>query len=71
MSRDAASHELDVLQRLLNEERSVVAANESIVKARTRTPMSTFKLRTKDKTELAAWFAVANALLNMDETMTQ
>jgi hypothetical protein len=29
------------------------------------------KLRSKDRQELAAWFAVANALLNLDETVNQ
>ncbi len=71
VARDATDIELDLLQQLLDEERKVVLADENIIQARTKTLTAALKLRTADRAELAAWFAVANTLLNMDETMNQ
>jgi hypothetical protein len=71
VSRPATPGEVDILQRLLQDERKLLSGDQATVKARTKTPTSAFQLRTNDRAELAAWFAVANALLNMDETMTQ
>jgi hypothetical protein len=52
-------------------QRETLAADAKMVAARARPGTAGMKLRTNDKAELAAWFAVANALLNLDETMTQ
>lgn len=71
VARTPSEEELQVLSRLVQTERTTVAADESLVKARTMTPFDGMKVRSKNQEELAAWFAVANALLNLDETMNQ
>ena len=71
VSRTPTKEELQVLLQLLQSERATVSADESLVKARTKTPFEGMKVHSKDQAELAAWFAVANALLNLDETMNQ
>ena len=71
VARHASSFELEVLQQLLVDERAAIDGNDGLIQSRTKPPMKSFQLRSNDKKELAAWLAVANALLNMDETMTQ
>ncbi len=71
VSREASTYEISLLKGLLDEERSLIAADKQIAAARTKLPYKGLDLKTTDKQELAAWFAVANALLNLDETMTQ
>ncbi len=71
VSRDADEHELQILLDLLASERRVLQDQTNLVKARTATTVPALKLRSNDVQELAAWFAVANAILNLDETMNQ
>jgi len=42
-----------------------------LAEQRTQPPIDAMKLQSNDRVELAAWFAVANALLNLDETVSQ
>ena len=69
--RKASDLELRLLINLLNHERESVAMDPKSVAARTKVPTSAIKIRSKDKQELAAWFSVANTLLNLDETISQ
>jgi hypothetical protein len=71
VSRSARATEIEVLKKLLDDERKWLARHENMVKARVRVPFAGMQLKTADQQELAAWFAVANALLNLDETMSQ
>ncbi|HBV64681.1 MAG TPA: hypothetical protein DEF45_16850 [Rhodopirellula sp.] len=71
VSRDAEDHEQQILLDLLTTERRVLQDQAQLVKARTMTSVPALKLRSNDMQELAAWFAVANAILNLDETMNQ
>jgi hypothetical protein len=71
LARNATSREIEILKDLLATERKVVASDPQVVKSRTKVPFDGMTLRTKDTTELAAWFAITNTLLNLDETMTQ
>ncbi len=71
VSRHATPQEIELLEKLLTEERATLAGDPQTVAARTKPPFDRMKLQTQDKTELAAWCAVANVLLNLDETMTQ
>ena len=48
---------------------SVIGADPKLVDQRTKVPFSGMKLKTKDKQELAAWFAVANDM-QMDARIT-
>ena len=71
VSRDAKEHEIDILVGLLSSERDDLKNQAQFVKARTTISVPTLELRSTDMQELAAWFAVANAILNLDETMNQ
>jgi hypothetical protein len=69
LSRPPSSFEIATISQLLaNEERNLT---EDEVQARTQTPLPSMKLRVKERRELAAWFAVANVLLNLDEAMSR
>ena len=71
LAREASTYEISLLKDLLDSERRVLQRDETLVAARTKVPFKGMRLRTKDGNELAAWFAVANVLLNLDETMSQ
>ena len=71
VARRASTYEISVLKDLLDREREMLKQNESMISDRTKVPFREMSLRSKDPAELAAWFAVANALLNLDETMSQ
>ncbi|MGB7343964.1 MAG: DUF1553 domain-containing protein, partial [Pirellulaceae bacterium] len=70
VARDATDAEIDILKRLLQQERLRVESDAALVKQRTAVPIESMMLHTEDKTELAAWLAVANAILNLDETIS-
>jgi hypothetical protein len=71
LARSGSSHEVSVLKELLDRERETLKKKETLVAARTKVPFSGMRLRTDNREELAAWFAVANTLLNLDETISQ
>ncbi|MAI74529.1 MAG: hypothetical protein CMM01_27035 [Rhodopirellula sp.] len=71
VSRDAEEHEIGILMSLLSRERDDLKSKPQLVKARTTVSVPALELRTTDMQELAAWLAVANAILNLDETMNQ
>ena len=71
VSRMPTNREISILNQLLQKERQRLSADPKQVDARIsmRAPGTTF--RYKNPTEIAAWFAVTNVILNLDETMTQ
>jgi hypothetical protein len=71
LARGATTYEISLLKDLLDSERATLQLNETLVSERVKVPFQGMKLRTKDRDELAAWFAVANTLINLDETMSQ
>ena len=71
VSRAPADFEINVLSGLLSEERRRLSEDKKLVAQRTQVPFDAMKPRFGDPLELAAWFAVANAILNLDETMSQ
>ncbi len=71
VARRASTYEISLLKNLLDDERETLADDKRMVTERTKLPYAGLSLKATDKAELAAWFAVANALLNLDETMTQ
>ena len=71
VSRPASAFEISILKSLLNDERAAIKQDDSIVDERTKVPFDAMKLQSQDRNELAAWFAVANAVLNLDEIMSQ
>ena len=70
VSRDANDQETEILMDLLSSERKELKKQPQLVKARTTVSVPSLKLRS-DHWNLAAWFAAANAILNLDETMNQ
>lgn len=71
VSRQPNESEISTLQNLLEQERETLQADPKLVALRTKAPFKNMRLRTSDKRELAAWFAIANVLLNLDETISQ
>ena len=71
VARRPTVQEVAILQELLDQERIRLAHDPQQINARMnmRAPEMTF--RYDDPAEIAAWFAVANTILNLDETMTQ
>ena len=68
---DRLNHEVSILEGLLGKERKRLQANPKDAKA-LFSSASALKLSPGlDEVELAAWFFVANALLNLDETITK
>ncbi|MGB0596866.1 MAG: PSD1 and planctomycete cytochrome C domain-containing protein [Rubripirellula sp.] len=71
VARAATTYEISVVQQLLEAERERLRANPALIDQRVKPATNVMELQTADRSELAAWFAVANALLNLDETMSQ
>lgn len=71
VSREPSNAETAILAELLASERDLLNENPALVDERTRVPFDAMPIRSRDRRELAAWFAVANALLNLDETISQ
>jgi len=71
VARDARPKEVEVLYGLLQSERQRVKENPKLVEQRTGIKLPGFPEMDVDQEEAAAWFAVANVLLNLDETVTQ
>jgi hypothetical protein len=71
VARDAREHEVKILIDLLSKERRDLQGRPQLVNARTAVSVPSLQLRSTERLELAAWFAVANAILNLDETMNQ
>ncbi len=71
-SRDPSSHEQEVLQRLLEQQRARIAADEVDVAGLVGTERASVRQLTGHAAEeLAPWVVVARALLNLDETITK
>ena len=71
VSRKPSSYEVSVLADLLRSERERLADRPELIADRTRVPFESMSLKTSDRRELAAWLAVTNAILNLDETVCQ
>lgn len=69
LSRPATSFETYQLEQLLDDERENLKAED--VEQRVSVPFPAMQLGSGKKRELAAWFSVANVILNLDETMSQ
>jgi hypothetical protein len=71
LARSGSTYEISLLKELLDSERETLKQKETLISERVKVPFRGMRLRTKDDDELAAWFAIANTLLNLDETMSQ
>ncbi len=70
VTRPPTANEIDILSGLLRRQRETLAGDADAVQRRTEVPFGGWQPETADRDELAAWFAVTNALLNLDETMS-
>lgn len=70
VSRGPSEQETAILKRLLDQERQSIQSDPSLIDARTKRPFDAMPLRSQDKRDLAVWIAIANTLLNLDETMS-
>ncbi len=68
VARRATPREIGLLKTLLAREREALRAIQIPWSRGTRSPV--VRTQASDKLELAAWFAVANVILNLDETVT-
>ena len=71
VSRQPTKKELQILSRLLDKERSKIKLQPDLIDQRMAAPAKVVPLRSEDREELASWLSVANALLNLDETMSR
>ncbi len=71
VTRMPTDQEIAILQQLLDEERNRLVADPKQIDARVNMRAPGTRFRSDDPVEIAAWFAVTNAILNLDETMTQ
>ncbi len=67
LARTASSRETKILRRLIDQQRKLLVNDPTLVSKRT----AGNNHENVDPTELAAWFAVANTLLNLDEVICQ
>jgi len=68
--RHCEPREILILQHLLDTERVRLAEHPADAESRLKLSAPGVDLRCDDPLEVAAWFAVTNAILNLDETMT-
>ncbi|WP_166824672.1 PSD1 and planctomycete cytochrome C domain-containing protein [Thalassoroseus pseudoceratinae] len=69
-AREPRPEEVDTLVRLYTEERKRIAQTPGLAVNRMTNMLSRLRQYDDNLQELAAWFAVANVLLNLDETIT-
>ena len=71
LSRDPSAREIKVLLSLLNEQSERLKSDSSIAKSLLSQAPQIEVSEKLDSDEVGAWFFVANALLNLDETITK
>ena len=69
--RNCELREIAILQHLLDRERVRLAEHPEDAELRLKLTAPGVELRYGEPLEVATWFAVTNAILNLDETMTQ
>ena len=71
LTRLPSNREMEIIDNLLHERLEHFQRNPGEAEALLKNPHFTYKPRSRNRTELAAWFYVANTLLNLDETITR
>jgi hypothetical protein len=71
VSRQPTACEVNLLQKLLNSERQALVANPKKVEAIMKDHPEIDIPESIDLKELAAWYAIAATILNLDETITK
>ena len=70
VARPPTQSELEILSGLLRRQRETLAGDPDAVSRRTEVRWGGWQPQAADRGELAAWFAITNALLNLDETIS-
>jgi hypothetical protein len=71
VSRQPTAREVNLLQKLLNSERQALVGNPKKVEAIIKDHSGIDTSESMDSNELAAWYAIAATILNLDETITK
>ncbi len=71
VARTPSQQEVTLLLELLNNERQRLINHPKQIEQRIKLKAPGTKFYTEDDAEIAAWFSIANTILNLDETMTQ
>ena len=71
LGRSATPRELSIIEELVRNRGTYYRDNQDKVAAILKNPKFFYKPKHQNKIELATWFHVATALLNLDETMTR
>jgi hypothetical protein len=71
VSRQPTAREVNLLQELLNAERQALVANPKKVEVVMKDHSEIDIPESMDSNELAAWYAIAATILNLDETITK
>jgi hypothetical protein len=69
LAREPNAKELEILKNLYESEAEKLKDNPQLAEDRLKNLLPDLKVQDLNATEAAAWFAVANALLNLDEAM--
>lgn len=70
VSRKPNAKELAILKKLYLAEKAKIKVNPKLIEARLANLLPRLREKEVNPDELATWFAIANVLLNLDETMT-
>ena len=70
LSREPHPKELAILKTLYESEKKKLEANPKLAEQRLQNLLPRLRDKNLSAVDVAAWFAVANALLNLDETMS-
>ena len=71
VSRQPTASEMNLLQKLLNTERQKLVANQQKIEAIMKDHSAINIPKSMNVNELAAWYAIAATILNLDETITK
>jgi hypothetical protein len=71
LGRSATSREVKIIEELVRSRGEYYRENQNKLNVVLKSPKFFYKPRHENKIELATWFHVANALLNLDEVMTR
>jgi hypothetical protein len=70
VSREPNPKELEILGKLHESEKAKLKANPTLAETRLKNLLPRLLAKDVDRVEAAAWFAIANVLLNLDETVS-
>ena len=69
LARSATEQEMRALTTLLEQERQTLRHQPETADQRSKNALPSLQFRSGDSVERAAWFSIANVLLNLDETI--